>query len=365
MARNVRKNNALIILVSLFFLCSTSVFASSQTVDASHSYAWGENMGWINFAPENNGEYQGVVVTDASVTGYAWSKEYGWINFSPTNSGQGVSIDANGHLSGSAWVPNLGWLSMSGVTIGTDGKWSGIAGNEGDAVGRVNFDCNLCDVRNAVSNTQNSGTSSIAARIGSAGVIHSDSNFFPSIYPVVNHIVTNKNDPKKVFPNDSSNLSGLSHAKVYVPAGAYPQKITVTTHIVNATFDVIIETLGKVFFDIVAKDPSGKEIHTFSKPLTITLTVPESLVGEKIGVFWFDTTKNTWSEVPNIKIDGNTVTFSVSHLTRFAIMKIGKASAEVMPETQSQSNNINTKIFLVCAAIVTLLYVLLRRRIRE
>lgn len=71
-------------------------------------YAWGENIGWINFSPVGGG-----VTFDPStgvLSGYAWGENTGWINFAP--SGGGVSIDACGDFNGYAWAENTGWISF-------------------------------------------------------------------------------------------------------------------------------------------------------------------------------------------------------------------------------------------------------------
>ena len=110
-----------------------------------NSFAWGENVGWINFAPSQG---PGVTVTGTAVTGFAWGENIGWINLSPTNGG--VINDGAGNLTGFAWGENVGWISFScqntgtcatasyGVTIGpTTGLFSGFAW--GENVGWINF----------------------------------------------------------------------------------------------------------------------------------------------------------------------------------------------------------------------------------
>lgn len=108
---------------------------------SANSYAWGENLSWINFAPPTGN----VKVTDTAVTGYAWSQNYGWINMSPTNGG--VTNNTSGQLGGNAWSSGLGgWIPFDGVTINSSGKFTGIAGIAGTTVGRINFDCTNCNV---------------------------------------------------------------------------------------------------------------------------------------------------------------------------------------------------------------------------
>lgn len=138
----------LLILV-LAFALALPAYASETvgTVLPSDRYAWGDLIGWINFAPDDDQGYRGLVITDDRVTGFAWSRDHGWINFNPTSSGQGVTNTPEGDLGGSAWVSSLGWISMQGVTINESGEFVGIAGNAGTDTARVSFDCSTCSVR--------------------------------------------------------------------------------------------------------------------------------------------------------------------------------------------------------------------------
>lgn len=100
-------------------------------------YAWGENVGWINFAPS---QCPGVNVTDAGLFGYAWGENIGWINLSPATGG--VVNDGAGNLSGYAWGENVGWINFAptggGVTINpTTEVFSGYAW--GENIGWINF----------------------------------------------------------------------------------------------------------------------------------------------------------------------------------------------------------------------------------
>ncbi|OGI68407.1 hypothetical protein A2738_00770 [Candidatus Nomurabacteria bacterium RIFCSPHIGHO2_01_FULL_42_15] len=123
-------------LFSFVFFGANSAFASNTegTIDGTHKYAWGENIGWINFGCDNCD----VGVTDTGLSGQAWSSEYGWINLDPDTSG--VSNNAEGTLSGFAWSPNLGWINFSGVTINTSGEFLGYATVKSDN-SQINFNC--------------------------------------------------------------------------------------------------------------------------------------------------------------------------------------------------------------------------------
>ena len=52
-----------------------------------------------------------VVAADGTLSGYAWGENVGWINFAPT--GGGVSANSSGDLYGYAWGENIGWLSFN------------------------------------------------------------------------------------------------------------------------------------------------------------------------------------------------------------------------------------------------------------
>ena len=111
-------------------------FASDTlgTIDGNYKYAWGENIGWINFGCDKCN----VSVTDSGLSGDAWSKQYGWINLNPSTSG--VKNDGEGTLSGNAWSSNLGWINFSGVTISSNGEFLGYATIKSDN-SRINFNC--------------------------------------------------------------------------------------------------------------------------------------------------------------------------------------------------------------------------------
>ncbi|GIW65617.1 MAG: hypothetical protein KatS3mg094_136 [Candidatus Parcubacteria bacterium] len=127
------------LILFIFLLPILKAFAAS--IDSNYKFAWGENIGWVNFNP-NNGNVQ---VFDDKLTGYAWSANYGWINLSPTN--RGVYNDGNGNLSGYAWGEHLGWIDFSSVKINpSTGEFSGYAIILIDG-SKINFDCANCKVK--------------------------------------------------------------------------------------------------------------------------------------------------------------------------------------------------------------------------
>ena len=109
--------------------------AAAATVDSNirtgdeFQYAWGENIGWVNFRGQGTGDSAtpppvigfstggGIVMS-----GFAWAENVGWINlgdgtpdndvaYSNTSATDfGVNCDSMGNLSGYAWGENIGWI---------------------------------------------------------------------------------------------------------------------------------------------------------------------------------------------------------------------------------------------------------------
>lgn len=125
----------LLLVMVLGFVPPASVSASptNGTISSGDKYAWGENVGWINFGTSGGN----VHVTDSALTGYAWVPNYGWMNLAPSTSG--VKNDSEGYLSGYAWGENLGWVDFSNVTIDVVGDFHGYATNP--IAGSISFNC--------------------------------------------------------------------------------------------------------------------------------------------------------------------------------------------------------------------------------
>lgn len=135
-----RKTYLILPLIQLCFcafLCAYPVQASETNgviLDESQ-YAWGENIGWLNFKPASGS----ASVTDVKLSGYAWNDIVGWINLSPSASVY-VANDGEGDLSGYAWSSTLGWIDFDGVSIGSDGVFTGYASVESDS-SQISFNC--------------------------------------------------------------------------------------------------------------------------------------------------------------------------------------------------------------------------------
>ena len=124
----------LTLLISGFFVVfNKSALASSTdgTIDSTYKYAWGENIGWVNFGCDNCN----VHVTDSALSGYALSETVGWINL------EDVVNDGQGNLSGLAWGENVGYIKFNptngGGIINSSGEFTGSA--LGENIGWIIF----------------------------------------------------------------------------------------------------------------------------------------------------------------------------------------------------------------------------------
>jgi YD repeat-containing protein len=130
------------LLLSLLFLGSSMGFSQGENIDPDNDgsqYAWGENIGWLNFEPGGDGG-PGVEVWDGGLSGFMWGENVGWIRLEPSTGG--VVNDGDGNLSGLAWGENIGWINFApeggGVSIDPcTGEFSGLAW--GEDVGWINF----------------------------------------------------------------------------------------------------------------------------------------------------------------------------------------------------------------------------------
>lgn len=138
----------MIFLTSLLLCVNVGFAENIDPYNDGSQYAYGENMGWLNFEPNVPGDSNqyGVTVTSSQLTGYVWAENIGWMNLSPSTYG-GVINDGYGNLSGYAWGENIGWINFDpnvpgdpnhyGVTIDSDGNFDGWAW--GENIGWINF----------------------------------------------------------------------------------------------------------------------------------------------------------------------------------------------------------------------------------
>ncbi len=96
--------------------------ATPSTINATNRYAYGANIGWVDWRGYTNGA---AVIGQYVCSGYLYAANVGWIylgNGAPTNSIQylnlsaddvGVNQDGLGNLSGYAYGANIGWINFT------------------------------------------------------------------------------------------------------------------------------------------------------------------------------------------------------------------------------------------------------------
>lgn len=118
--------------------------AHAAYIDPINNFAWGENIGWVDF--------EETQITDTEVSGYAYGSNIGWLSLNCSNTdvcdsvSYGVTNDGLGNLSGYAWGENIGWIDFSGVSIDAQGDFLGYAYSPN--TGYISFNClntNTCE----------------------------------------------------------------------------------------------------------------------------------------------------------------------------------------------------------------------------
>ena len=114
----------MVVMAITVFVAPAFASTTDGTVDAVYKYAWGENIGWINFGTAIGN----VHITDSALSGSALSETVGWINL------DNVINDGEGNLSGYGWGENIGWIKFNptngGAVINSSGEFTGSALSE-------------------------------------------------------------------------------------------------------------------------------------------------------------------------------------------------------------------------------------------
>ena len=129
-----RTMNKRYLLISAVWILLCCVNIHAENIDPNNDdsqFAYGENVGWLNFEPNLPDPNVGATVSDTQLTGFIWAENIGWINLSPELHG-GVFNDGTGQLSGYAWAENVGWINFNpqvsgdpthyGVIIDSNGR---------------------------------------------------------------------------------------------------------------------------------------------------------------------------------------------------------------------------------------------------
>jgi len=111
-------------LVSSFFILKSAFVQAATTIDPVNKYAYGANIGWMDWSGGTGESASGAVVGAYVCSGYIYSANVGWINLgsgSPANgihyqnlsaNDFGVNQDGLGNLRGYAYGANIGWINF-------------------------------------------------------------------------------------------------------------------------------------------------------------------------------------------------------------------------------------------------------------
>jgi len=115
---------AIILAIIVLFSWAASPVRAATTIDPINKYAYGANLGWMDWSGGSGETADGVVIGAYVCSGYIYSANVGWINLgsgSPANGIQyqnnsandfGVNQDGLGNLSGYAYGANIGWINF-------------------------------------------------------------------------------------------------------------------------------------------------------------------------------------------------------------------------------------------------------------
>ncbi len=143
--------------ITAIVIISTASFAIARGGGEADKFAWGENIGWTNWADAGDGLEAAILDTD-HLAGFVWGENIGFINLGNGNGPYanttgldfGVNIDpVTGEASGFAWGENVGFINFSTTArLGIDGarydfdadRFRGYAW--GENIGWINLDDN-------------------------------------------------------------------------------------------------------------------------------------------------------------------------------------------------------------------------------
>ena len=127
--------------------------AFAQPISPVNKFAWGENVGFLNWhdAPAPDAP----VVAPTHLAGSIWGENIGWVRLGsgggPYANTHGANYGVNrdpftGSLTGYAWGENIGWINFAGGALATPPNPARIEGSRfrgyawGENIGWINLD---------------------------------------------------------------------------------------------------------------------------------------------------------------------------------------------------------------------------------
>jgi hypothetical protein len=110
-----------LLLSFLLLHAADSINAAASTINADHRFAWGANIGWLDFRTDGA---NGVSIGEFVCAGYVYSANTGWIHLGDgapadgvryqnnSSADYGVNHDGAGNLTGYAYGANIGWVNF-------------------------------------------------------------------------------------------------------------------------------------------------------------------------------------------------------------------------------------------------------------
>ncbi|TYP78233.1 InlB B-repeat-containing protein [Paenibacillus methanolicus] len=139
--------------------------------------------------------------------------------------------------------------------------------------------------------------------------------------------VSSTNGQLKLLVGQAGEVSLGSEVKLTVPAGASSMELAITIEKVTGTDELVGDdaSLASPIFEMLKNDP-----NLFRKPVTISLIFDPSRIpsGQQAGVYYYDEVVKVWVKVEGGQVDGNRITVSVDHFTKFAVFADGQAETE-------------------------------------
>uniref|UniRef100_UPI00388DB534 S-layer homology domain-containing protein n=1 Tax=Arcticibacter sp. TaxID=1872630 RepID=UPI00388DB534 len=148
------------------------------------------------------------------------------------------------------------------------------------------------------------------------------------------------NEGSIVLPVGKSGEVSLENAiTISIPANASDKELIIT---IEELLDIgwmeaepEAEMLISPIFEIL-KNFTGN----FNHPITLTFTFDRAALktNQTPEVFYYDEVKKEWVQVQGGKINGNTITVEVDHLTKFSVMAVSHGEQEAEPEPPTFSD---------------------------